>query len=269
MTNLLCVIGNPIGHSLSPLLFNNTFRKLGINNYHYFASLQTTESLKDFFIAVKNLGIKGISVTIPFKTDVLTSLDEVSENAKAVGAVNTIVNKDGVLYGDNTDLYGILDPLKKAGDFKGKKIGILGAGGASLAAIRASNLIGAETFVFNRSLEKAKKLEDRFPVKVFSLNDHEKLSGMDVIINTTSVGMSPNIEESPIPSSVINKNMLVFDAVYRPKETKLIKDAISIGAKIVTGDLMFVEQAKLLFFLYTGQQVEAKILAEVLDDILK
>lgn len=268
MTSLLCVIGNPISHSLSPVLFNETLSQLGIEQYYYFASLQTSASLKDFFIAVRNLNIRGISVTIPFKTEVIPYLDEISENAKNIGAVNTIVNTDGHLYGDNTDLYGIIDPIQESGDYKNKKIGILGAGGASLAAIYAAKLIGASINIFARNVEKAEILKSKFDIEVNALTSIEKLSEMDILINTTSVGMIPNIHETPIPKEVFSKNMLVFDAVYRPRETLFIKHALEAGAKVITGDQMFVHQAKHQFLAYTGISVKDKILSDILQRYL-
>lgn len=260
-------IGCPIKHSLSPVMHTAGFKKLGINSqFIYLAAEVKPTNLKMAIEGMKGLNIKGISVTIPHKQKVMKYLDKIDKDAKVIGAVNTIVNKNGKLTGFNTDWIGALTALEKRVKLKGKKVAIIGAGGAARAIIYGLKKKRAEVTIFNRSLEHARKLAKEFNCKYFGLDSLEQAQNSDVIINATSIGM--NEDRSPIDKKFIIKDHIIFDVVYSPKETKLIKDALKIGAKVVYGYEMLLYQGMAQFKLYTGLQAPEEVMKKALEDSL-
>src|SRR3989338_9726500 len=182
---------------------------------------------------MRALGIKGMGVTIPHKRAVMTFLDEIDEGAKSIGAVNTIINEGGRLLGSNTDYKAAIRALKEATDIKGKKVILLGAGGAARGVLYGLQQEGAETLLLNRTKEHAEKLAKEFGADFGDLSQLSKISESDIVINTTPIGMHPNTNESLVPQELLRKDLVVFDIVYNPKETKLLTEAKQKGCTIV------------------------------------
>lgn len=253
-TKICMVIGDPVEHSLSPQMHNAGYEALHIDDtYVYVACHVDVKNIENFINGVRSMGIRGISCTIPHKIAVIPFLDKVDETAKKIGAVNTIINDNGILKGHNTDWLGVSESLKKIISLKGKKVALLGAGGAARAAAYAVIMSGADLMIFNRTLENAQKLAKEFGGVEHSLEKIEKVKYADIIINTTSVGLEKQ-NETPISKEYINKNQVVFDLVYGKNETQLIKDAKENGAKTLSGIDMLLHQGFAQFKLFTGHE---------------
>ena len=252
-TGMFCLIGTPVGHSGSPAMYNYSFQKTGLDNAYlaYDIPLEKTEEAVQ---ALRVLGCKGFNVTMPCKTKVAELVDELSDAAKLIGACNTVVVKDGKLYGNNTDGMGFVRNLKENGvDVKGKKMTIMGAGGAATAVQVQSALDGAAKIsIFNRVDEfyanaehtkaKIKEMLPECDVNVYPLEDTEKLyaeiKDSDILVNATKVGMKPLDGQSLIEdTSVFRPDLVVADVVYNPKETKFVQDAKTAGCKVAVGGL--------------------------------
>lgn len=253
---LYCVIGHPVAHSLSPKLHNEAFRKRRLP-FCYEAVDVSPRNLGHFMKEFRQK-YAGANVTIPHKEAVIKYLDRLSPEAESIGAVNTIVNKNGVLIGHNTDVYGALYALQKIGRIrlKGKRVVVLGAGGASRAIVYGLTKAGAKVVILNRTLSNSKKLGHVFGAEYGPIADFQN-HACDILINTTSVGMWPEVKGTPLSrlQSVLNmqgKKPLVADIIYRPRMTKLLRDAKKAGCKVVTGDHMFRAQAAKSFELWTG-----------------
>lgn len=268
-TKLIGLIGHPVAHSKSPQMHNTMFDNLDLN-YKYFAFDVQQNQLEQAIEGVKALNISGLNVTIPHKVNVMTYLDEISDEARAIGAVNTIVNLDGKLIGYNTDGQGYVRSLiEETGiNIEGKKIIILGAGGAARAiSYTLSKQLIAELIIANRNLEKAKQLqhilEQNVSTNVISYDEIKSyIEEVDIVVNTTSIGMHPRIDQSPINKERINSNHLISDIIYNPLETKLIKDAIQQGAQVHTGLGMFIYQAVIAFEKWTGVSPNPKVMRQ-------
>ncbi|MEM0453167.1 MAG: shikimate dehydrogenase [Sulfolobales archaeon] len=259
---LICLIGDPVEHSISPIIHNEAFKMLGLN-YIYLAFRVKPVDLENAVKGLKALGAVGFNVTIPHKVSIVKYLDEVNHDAISIGSVNTVVNKEGKLIGFNTDVVGVVNTFKsfKVG-VRGSTAVVLGAGGASRAVIYALINCGAsKVFLINRTLEKAVELATIYrgvsqnteiiPMKLSFDNLKTALTSSLLVINTTSVGMYPNINESLIPKDLISNDLIVMDVVYNPVETKLLRDAKERGAKIIDGVHMLVHQAAAAFKLWT------------------
>lgn len=251
LVNLNVVIGDPINHSLSPNMHNFGYIALGVYKDNLFIPVRVkNKNLKKFIEAVETLGINGISVTSPYKETIIKYLDGLEEDAKKIGAVNTIINEGGKLIGYNTDWIGAVVPLEKRTNLKGKKVAVLGAGGAAKAVVFGLTKKGAKVKIYNRTLRKAKLLADQYNCEFGSLSNLKEVKDMDIIINATSIGM--NEDKSPLDKKYISKGQIVFDCVYSPLKTKLLKDAKSKGALVILGTEMLLYQAAEQFRLYTG-----------------
>lgn len=270
-TGLLALIGSPIGHSGSPAMYNYCFEKLGLD-YAYLAFDIKIPEVKDAIAAMRTFRMRGCNVTMPCKTEVVKYMDELSEAAKIIGAVNTIVNEDGKLIGHITDGEGFVDNLKDHGvDIKDKKITVAGGGGAATAIQVQCALSGAkEISIFNikdeffqRTLDTAEKIRKACPkcvVNVYDIADQEKMKAeilsSDIFANATIVGMKPMENESVVKDlTSFHKNLVVCDAVYNPKETKLLREAKEAGCQCISGEGMLVWQGAAAFKLYTGQEM--------------
>lgn len=262
-TIICMVIGDPVEHSLSPQIHNAGYKALGID-YHFVAKRVTTTELADFIKEVKKKHIRGVSVTLPHKIEIMQYVDELDESAKKIGAINTIVNDNGMLKGSNTDYLGIIHPLEKRTSLEGKHIAIIGANGAARAAAYGVTIKGAKLSIYNRTVEKAKELAKKFGGEACSLEQLEQVKNAEIIINTTSVGMEPNVNETPIPKEYLSKHQIVFDVIYTPKETRFLKEAEEQGANIISGGEMFVEQAAAQFKLYTGYDAPIDVMKQAL-----
>jgi 3-dehydroquinate dehydratase / shikimate dehydrogenase len=248
-TRVYGVVGDPITHSLSPAIMNAAFRRENVNAVYLALHAKT---LKDLLTCVREVPIHGLSVTMPYKEAILPHLDNTDSHTTKIGACNTVVRaQDGKLYGFNTDASGIVRPLeRRLSTLEKAKILVLGAGGAARAAVFGLKERGAEVYILNRSLAPAKKLAHQAHARLVKRADLKKLA-FDVIINATPVGMG-NTRETPLQDKEINTRY-VFDMVYDPVETRLLKLAKERGAQIIPGIEMFVHQAARQFEIWTGK----------------
>jgi shikimate dehydrogenase len=250
-SSLCLVIGDPISHSLSPAMHNAAYAACSLPFVMGGAQVRA-DALANALTGVRALGIRGLAVTMPHKVSIMDLLDEIDPTAATIGAVNTVVNNNGKLIGFNTDWIGILRPLEKLTSLRDKKVALLGAGGAAQAALYACGSQGASVTIFNRSLEKAATLAERFNASVLPLERIEELSAFDIVINTTSVGMAPESDASPLPASALHREQIVFETIYAPVTTKLLQFGNRVGASTITGLDMFLEQGAAQFHLHTG-----------------
>lgn len=261
------IIGSPVKHSLSPLMHCAGYKSVGLENEFVFDRIEVEENELDEFLSdLKNFNrncgsIIGITCTMPHKKNILPHLDFLSKEAEIIGAVNTVYF-DGKNYtGYNTDWFGIEQPFnERKVDLKGKKVAILGAGGAARSALHAFKKNNCEIGIFNRTIEKAASLANDFSCKSYSLRS-EKIKNFDIIVNATSVGMIEDI--SPIDTSLLNKNQIVFDCIYKPKNTILLIDAKSIGVNVIYGWEMLLYQGIKQFEIYTGKTPNIEKMKEV------
>jgi len=244
------IVGYPVSHSLSPVMHNLAFRELGIKAV-YGAFPVKPENLSLAIAGVRALGISGLSVTIPHKVEVMKYLDEVDYVAKEIGAVNTIINYDGKLFGTNTDWIGVIKSFEEAGiDLTGKRVVVLGAGGASLAIVYAMVKSGVkEVVIYNRTYEKAREVASRFGILAYKWEDLSTAYG-DILINATSVGLKSF--DSPVSKEIVSRFSVVMDSVYLPVETKLLSLAREENKIIIDGLKMLLYQGVEQFRLWTG-----------------
>lgn len=263
------VIGSPVGHSLSPAMFNAVFKRMGLA-HEYSAIRVSPEELGDFMDCVKKENIwGGFSVTIPHKENIVPILDSISDEARGIGAVNTVVVKDGKLAGYNTDWIGVKRAIEEVTDIAGKKVTIVGAGGAGAASLYAVLRSGGHPTVLNRTAEKAKRLVDRlmdgcgvkFGTKCAygSLSDLENVE-TDILIQTTPIGMTPNEDDTIVPEDFLSSDMTVMDVVYNPHKTRLLLDAENAGCKLVFGYKMLLFQGVEQFKIWFGEDPDMKVM---------
>lgn len=249
------VIGKPVGHSLSPAMHNAAFKALGISSKAKYEAVEVEKLDKTAYERLRR-NYSGINVTIPYKTAIIDFIDGKEMVVDMVGAVNCVAFEDSpdnragpVAKGYNTDMVGAVDALKtKVPKLKGKSVLVLGAGGAARAIVYGCALEGAKVSVHNRTVKKALELAVEVDEKLgqeIKIIDDDALSDLeefDIIVNATSLGMSPKSKESPLPDGVIPQGAVVMDIVYNPLETKLLKQAKAAGAKTIDGVEMFVRQ---------------------------
>lgn len=251
-TKICMIIGDPVAHSLSPLLHNTGYETLGIQDQYVFvANRVARENLAAAIAGIRALGIWGISCTMPHKESVLFYLDKLDCAAEKIGAVNTILNDNGSLVGFNTDWLGIIRALSNVIDPKGIKVAILGAGGTARAAAFGLTEAGAEVTIFNRSIERARELGQRFNCGATDLND-PVLADAEVVINTTSV-------ESPIDvKHRLTHCQVALDVNYRDGKSHFLREAETRGIKIINGEEVFIEQGLAQFEIYTGRKAPSE-----------
>lgn len=267
-TKINIIFGDPVAHSLSPQMHNAAYKTLGIDNeYLYIAGKVKPENLSKAIAGAKAMSFNGITCTVPHKETVISLLDSIDETAQAIGAVNTIVNDHGKLIGYNTDWLGVVGPIEKITPLKDKQVVVLGAGGAARAAVFGFKKRGAQVTILNRSLEKAMLLAREFNCEYLSLDDLKKIKTMNIILNATTVGMDG--EGSPLPKKYLTSNHIIFDAIYNPFETQLLKDAKTSGAKTIHGLEMLLYQGLEQFKLYTGHDAPEDVMRKVLEDHAK
>ncbi|RKP55167.1 shikimate dehydrogenase [Cohnella endophytica] len=268
-TALFGVIGDPVRHSKSPIMLNRAFGETGVNGA-YAAFHVKPEQLAQAIAGVRGLGFKGLNVTIPHKIEVMAHLDEISEGAKAAGAVNTIVNDGGRLIGYNTDGIGYVRSLKEEAepDLAGKTIVVLGAGGASRGILWALAQEGPKAILLaNRTEAKAFEVASAFsPDYRISAIPWEELqaacASADVVINTTSVGMSPNVDAVPLDPSWLKPGSVASDLIYNPLKTAFLRQAEQLGCRIHGGLGMFIYQGAYAFEYWTGQPAPVAAMRE-------
>jgi len=247
-TRVYGVAGDPVAHSLSPAIMNAALRRETVNGVYLALHAKT---LKDLLACVRDIPIHGLSITMPYKEVILSHLDNTDSHTTKIGACNTVVRaQDGNLYGFNTDTAGVVRPLERRITIEQAKILVLGAGGAARAAVYGLKERGAEVYVLNRTPGPAQKLARSARARTIKRADLKKLS-FDVIINATPVGMG-NTRESPLNENEI-KARYVFEMVYDPPETRLMKLAKAAGAEVIPGIEMFVQQAARQFEIWTGK----------------
>jgi len=258
-TQLYGVIGNPIGHSLSPLMHNAAFAQRHMNAV--FVPFLVRD-LADFMRSVKPLRISGISVTIPHKQQILKYLDECDPLAAEIGAVNTVVVRAGKLHGYNTDHLGVLQSLGRKIKLEGSRVLVYGAGGAGRTVAHAAARAGAHVFFCARRPESARSAARDFGAEALDRKDLRELD-FDAIVNATPIGMMPHEDESPLDAAELRCN-LVFDLIYRPMRTRLLRLAERRGIDTLSGVEMFVAQGVAQWELWTGEKAPVKAMrAEV------
>lgn len=262
----LGVIGSPIEHTFSPALHNFIAEQTG-DNCVYCAWRVEPENLEDMLKGVRAMGIRGINATIPHKVHIMEYLDEISPQARLLGSVNTVVNRDGKLYGYNTDAEGFYLAIKNAGmEVSGKNILMLGAGGVVKPVLmRLIQENPASVTVLNRTKEKAVILKEKIKEQMnFEISTELIRTDFDMVINTTSAGMAPQLEALPIDSidgtdslDFINENTNVVDMIYNPDETRFLKEARMRGAKTLNGLDMLINQGILAYELFMDKKLPA------------
>ncbi|MFC5471643.1 shikimate dehydrogenase [Cohnella suwonensis] len=272
-TVLYGVIGDPVRHSKSPVMLNRAFRETGINGA-YAAFHVTPDRLGESIAGVRGLGFRGLNVTIPHKVEVMAFLDEISEGARAIGAVNTIVNDNGRLVGYNTDGIGYVRSLKEEAepDLSGKTIVVLGAGGASRGILWAlAQEKPAAILLANRTEARAAELASAFPPAYrISAIAWSRLQAAcaeaDVVVNTTSVGMSPNADGVPIDPNWLKPGAVASDLIYNPLKTAFLRRAEERGCRAHGGLGMFVYQGAYAFEYWTGTTAPVAAMREAVLD---
>lgn len=261
------ILGYPAKHSLSPAVQNAAFKALSVDAQYGVFEVPMAE-LADFIGEVKGGLADGLSVTAPYKEVVMEYLSEVAGDARAIGAVNTVVNNGGVLSGYNTDYIGMNKALVEVvGSLKGRRAVVLGAGGAARAAVYGLKAEGAEVGVYNRTASKALALAEEFGVEGGGLDD---VRGGDILLQTTSIWMD-DVDagvEDLISEEVLREFEVVMDIVYKPLITPLIETARRLGLRTITGERMFLHQAIVQFELWTGQRAPMEVMEKVLADNL-
>ena len=269
------LVGNPVSHSISPIIHNTLFKELNINGIYVPFKV---DNIGDFIREFRGLDVKGYSVTIPHKESVVNHLDAIDPIAKKIGAVNTIVNMDGQLVGYNTDCEAAIKVLEgvnqlcsggerpfaptKDVHLRGKKVTLIGAGGVARAIAFGLKERQAQITIINRNYERAQSLARDVGCLVSKFDEKQSLD-TDILINATPVGMFPKINETPIDKNKLKPNMIVFDTIYNPIETKLLKEAKAQGCKTINGLSMFVHQAAAQFKLWTGQMPSVEIIEKI------
>ena len=259
-TQVFGVIADPVGHSYSPLVHNAAFQHQGINAV-YVPIRVPREDIDSFLDDVPSLGIRGLSVTIPHKETVLGRLTKIDASVKAIGAANTILFEGEHLIGYNTDFRAAMVSLERAMNvnrdsnepLQGKTALVLGAGGAAKAVIYGLKQRGADVLIANRSRHRAESLATAFDAKVVDwVGRHQ--THADILVNCTPVGMHPDVDATPFDRHHLRPNMVVFDTVYNPENTLLLKEAKAQSCTRVTGVEMFIRQAGLQYKLFTGNE---------------
>ncbi len=264
------VVADPVGHSLSPQVHNAAFRQAGLNAV-YVPFRVPAQNLDQFLSEAGQLGIRGLSVTIPHKESVIRKLTKIETAVQGIGAANTIVFDGPALVGYNTDYRAAMDSIDRAmqspsyerGPIEGKTVLVLGAGGAARSVIYGLMKRNAKVIVASRTSSRAEQLSEQMDCDAIDWDTRHSISP-DVVINCTPVGMHPFLDDTPFDKHHLRPSMVVFDMVYNPENTLLIKDARTQGCLVITGVEMFVRQASLQFKLFTGQDAPWELMRDVL-----
>lgn len=264
-TELYGIIGNPVRHSLSPIIHNGAFRRMGLNAVYLAFEVN---NLEEAMSGIRELGLRGVSVTLPFKTQILPYLDNIEDVAWKIRAVNTIVNEGGRMIGHNTDWHGALEALEEKVDLKGKRVILLGAGGAARAIGFGLKEKGCHVIIFNRSQNRAEVLAKELGCVHHPLSSLEEMDG-DILVNATSVGMYPLDAASPIPKEILKEGMIVMDIVYQPLKTKLFREAEVRGCVTIDGLEMLARQGVAQLEIWTGKRPDIREIKEDLRQALE
>jgi len=276
---LCAIIGHPVGHSLSPAIHNAGYQALGLACL-YVAHDVTAADLGQAISGARALGYRGLSVTIPHKVAAMDHVGHVDPTARRIGCINTIVNRDGELFGYNTDGLGALEALRAHNvDPSGQRVVVLGSGGAaraitvSLAADAAPahiSLFGIDQDELQGLKTSLQELETS-DISVHPMDQSllaRELANANLLLQTTPIGMAPRVDASLVPAGLLHAGLTVFDAVYTPRRTRLLIDAQAAGARIVPGLEMFLRQALLQFRLFTQAEPPVEVMRAVLEQHL-
>ncbi|GAA6137617.1 shikimate dehydrogenase [Arenicella sp. 4NH20-0111] len=262
------LLGEPLGHTLSPALHKAIYRQLEIDDASYRTVELPDERLKSFFSGFRVGGFDGVNVTTPHKAAVIPLLDEVDAKAKLINAVNCINRVNNKLTGFNTDILGFAYSLRQSElSIEGNKFAIIGAGGSAQAVAAVLAEEGANQIsIFNRSIENAESLKSTIAelnsevqVSIDGLEALASSDAYDCVVNTTTVGMSPNTDDSPVTSNLFSTNTLAFDLIYNPKQTKFLADAEKAGCRTLNGMQMLVAQAVYSVEIWMGGNIVAHV----------
>jgi shikimate dehydrogenase/3-dehydroquinate dehydratase type I len=263
-TQIFGLFGNPVKQSLSPLMHDAVLNMMQIEGKYLPFCIHDLASAVS---GIRGMGIRGVSVTIPFKVSIMAYLDEVDDDALKIGAVNTVVNHGGTLKGFNTDWIGLVKSLKGAMDIEGKVFAVLGAGGTARAAVFGIRKEGGIPVIVNRSIERGESLAQDLGCSFYPLNEINKVRA-DCLINTTPVGMMPDVDKSPVDKKILGNYRYVMDVIYNPLKTKLLKDAENAGCIAIPGLDMFVNQGAEQIKLWTGQEPPREVMKQVVTERL-
>lgn len=276
-TGIYGIFGHPVKHSLSPDMHNSAFNTLGLNSV-YVAFDIDPESIEEAARAIRVMGIRGINITIPHKQTIIPYLDEVSPDAKLTGAVNTVKNENGKLLGYNTDVGGFLRAIREDLDFspEGNTLFLIGAGGAARAVLSAFCMNGgAVVYITDIIKDKALELANQFKanfqnitIETVELDNQnlieQKLNEADILVNASPAGMD-GVGSLDIPLTSLNKNAVVYDLVYKPPDTSLLKEAKQLGHKASGGLSMLLYQGAESFEIWTGENAPVEIMKKALE----
>lgn len=280
-TRVTGIFGDPVAHTLSPAMHNAAFTALGLN-FVYLPFHVRREALAAAVAGIKALGLAGVNITVPHKEAVLPLLDEVAEEARLIGAVNTVVNRGGALVGYNTDATGFLRALQEAGfDPAGRPAVVIGAGGAARAVVVALARAGVwEITIFNRTLSRAAALAELVRAEgiaaaALSWADltgagKKVVAQAALVVQTTSLGMHPQEEDAPpVPPEALGPGQLVVDLIYSPPETRFLRLARAAGATTQNGMAMLLHQGAAAFELWTGREAPVGVMRAALENALR
>ncbi len=263
-TKLTAIIGNPVEHSLSPTLHNAIYKEENVDAVMLAFGNPDVVSL---VAAIRALPIHLAAVTMPHKQTIMPLLDAIDDTARDIGAVNTVVNRGGTLTGYNTDVAGVAGALAGV-TLKAKNVLLIGAGGAARTVAYFVGRAGANVFCHNRDREQAEALRASFGVTIIG-EDALTATPFDVIVNATPIGMSPHVDAMPVPEGIIKKDAAVFDLVYSPLETKLLKTARAQGARAISGLTMFLAQGLEQERLWLEREIADKNYTALLEEKLQ
>ncbi len=278
-TQVCAIFGHPVGHSLSPAIHNAAFAELNLNLV-YVAHNIAKADLASAMQAIRVLNYRGLSITIPHKVSAMALVDEVDETARRIGCINTVVNEAGVLKGYNSDGLGALGALRQASvEPKGSDTVILGSGGAARAiavtlaaqaAPRRLTVLGVDAVELSALATSLRELEtcEVIANALDPANLEKSLTSAELLLHTTPVGMAPQVDASVVPAALLRPGLSVFDAVYTPRRTKLLRDASERGARVIEGLEMFLGQALVQFELWTGKAAPRDTMRQVIEQRL-
>ena len=270
----LGLIGYPVSHSLSPKIHNAALKACGLKGEYSLFPIEPGDkkNLEELLGRIRAGEIQGLNVTIPHKQNVIEFMDVLTDTAQAIGAVNTIYLRDNKLVGDNTDASGFLSDLNRflteTQRYGEKKAIVLGAGGSARAVVYALLNDGWDVTIAARRIEQAQQLANSFSNYQLQVPDFSSfiIRPSSLLVNTTPLGMTPNIETSPLPEKLsLPENVAVYDLVYNPRETKLVRDARAQGCAAVTGLGMLIEQAAVAFERWTGHVPPREVLYQAIE----
>jgi shikimate dehydrogenase len=264
-TRLYAVIGDPIAHSMSPVMHNAAFRRIGHNGVY--VAFRVTD-LPGAVAGIRALNLHGCSVTVPHKVAIMGLLDHVDPLARQIGAVNTIVNDAGRLSGFNSDSPGAMAALLEKTPVARRRVAVIGAGGAARALAHGVTAHGGQLTIVNRSDDRGRRLAGELDGDFCPLADFSGV-GYDILVNTTPVGMTPHTDGMPVAHACLRPGMTVMDIVYNPLETRLIRAARDAGCTVVDGVAMFVHQGACQFERWTGKKAPVQLMKKTVLEALR